>query len=89
MRLATCRHERVLCDPTCMQSLYARDDGFYHCDGCKKSCVELGWPSMLHCASGCEYDLCRACAELPEHALHVGMQYVGEGCTFLPNFLFE
>ena len=41
----------VLCDSDCMRRLYAEYGELYHCDRCKRTCQQLGWPSMLHCAA--------------------------------------
>ena len=44
-------HPMVLCDSDCMRRLYAEYGELYHCDRCKRTCQQLGWPSMLHCAA--------------------------------------
>lgn len=49
-------HRLLLCAPSTMRRLYARDGGQYHCDACGR-----GGGAMWHCAEGCEYDLCGRC----------------------------
>jgi len=79
-------HELVLVDSDCMRRLYEPFGGEYHCNACKRSSAEMGWPSMHHCKSGCEWDLCAACA--PAHApAGPHNSFVGDDCTHLPDFL--
>ena len=79
-------HELVLVDSDCMRRLYALCGGEYHCNACRRSCAEMGWPSMHHCRAGCEWDLCAACA--PAHAPGgPENSFVGDDCSHLPDFL--
>ena len=75
-------HALVRCDADCLRRLYADYGGNYNCNGCNRSCVDLGWPSMLHCAAGCEFDVCDACATryVPKRSKrHLSVVVVGGG----------
>eukprot|EP01043_Picozoa_sp_COSAG02_P075840 COSAG02_NODE_15824_length_1138_cov_1.980751_1_plen_102_part_00 len=55
-------HSAAVWDGEAMRAMYPKDEGSYHCDGCGASAASLEYADMHHCASGCRYALCAACA---------------------------